>query len=90
MKRMLSPRMSNRSHCAHYMVLVGPSDAPRALLFNGECRYLAEMFDEDGMLLENLVKSSRVCPAPSDLKFDGVVPAPATCGAEPLRCFELR
>ena len=88
MKTTSTPLMSGRSHCAQYMVLLGPSDAPRALLFNGECHYLAEMFDEDGLLVENLVKSSRVCPPPRGLQFDDVVPAPAVSG-EPVRYFEL-
>lgn len=82
-----NPSIPGHSHRAHYMVLLGPTDAPRALLFSDECRYLAEMFDEDGLLVENLVKCSRVCPPPSELRFDGVVPAPASPGG--LRCYEL-
>jgi len=88
MERTLNPSRKAPSHRAHYMVLLGPTDAPRALLFSDECRYLAEMFDEDGMLVENLVKCSRECPPPSALRFDGVVPAPASCGG--VQCYELQ
>ena len=80
---------SARAHCAHYMVLLGPSEAPRALLFNGECHYLAEVFDDDGMVVDQLVKCSKVCPKPADLMFDDVRPAPAAVDPDAVRCFAL-
>ena len=76
----------NRSLRAKYMLLVGPADAPRALLFDGEHRFLAEVFDEDHMVLDQLMKTSRVCAAPRTLVLDDgeeVEPADAA------RCFAL-
>jgi len=76
----------NRSLRAKYMLLVGPADAPRALLFDGEHRFLAEVFDEDRMVLDQLMKSSRVCAAPGTLVLDdGEELEPADAG----RCFAL-
>jgi len=80
---------NTRAHCAHYMVLLGPSEAPRALLFNGECHYLAEVFDDDGMVVDQLVRCSTVCPKPADLMFDEVRPAPAAVNGDAVRCFAL-
>ena len=77
------------SHRAKYMILVGPADAPRALLFNGDHRYLAEVFDEDSMVLDQLMKSSAVCPPPGNLVFDGVMPPPPPGSAAAMRCYAL-
>lgn len=80
----------NRSHLAKYMILLGPEDAPRALLFNGEHRYLAEVFDEDGFTVDQLMKSSQVCPAPHELALDEVIPPQAARpGESALRCYAL-
>jgi hypothetical protein len=79
----------DNSRCAQYMVLLGPAETPRALLFDRQCHYLAEMFDEDGLLVDQLVKSSRVCPPPRGLMLDDVMPPPAAVAADALRCFAL-
>ncbi|MGE5863852.1 MAG: hypothetical protein ACM32J_02010 [Rhizobacter sp.] len=80
----------NRSHLAKYLVLLGPTEAPRALLFNGDHRYLAEVFDEDGITVDQLMKSSTVCPTPRNLALDDVVPSPAVGpGEEAVRCYAL-
>ena len=63
--------------------------APRALLFNGECHYLAEVFDDDGMVVDQLVRCSTVCPKPADLMFDDVRPAPAAVDPDAVRSFAL-
>jgi len=75
----------DRSLRAKYMILFGPPDAPRALLFDREHRFLAEVFDEDRMVLDQLMKSSHVCAPPRNLELEGVTvePEDATC------CFAL-
>ena len=75
------------SHRAKYMVLLGPTDAPRALLFNGDHHYLAEVSDR--VVLDQLMKSSRVCPAPRNLMLDGVTPSAARGATDAMRCFAL-
>ncbi|MEY4563217.1 MAG: hypothetical protein RLZZ618_2494 [Pseudomonadota bacterium] len=79
----------NPSHNARYLVLLGPTDAPRALLFSGEHRYLAEMIDDDGMMVDTLLKSSRVCPRPRNLKFDAVATVDPAHAAKDVRCYAL-
>ena len=71
---------------AKYMILLGPTDAPRALLFDRDHRFLAEVFDEDSMVLDQLMKSSRVCPPPRDLALDGMADDEP---ADAMRCFAL-
>lgn len=77
----------NPTHRAKYMVLLGPDHAQRALLFNGDHDYLAEVIDDDGLVVENLVRSSRRCPAPGNLALNDVVPPPAVDAG--MRCFAL-
>lgn len=84
-----SDDLKKHSHRAKYMVLLGPTEAPRALLFNGDHHYLAEVLDDDGMVVDHLVKSSRVCPTPRDLSLHEVLPPPAIGPADAVRCFAL-
>jgi hypothetical protein len=78
----------NRTHSAKYLILLGPPNASRALLFNGEHRYLTEMIDDDGIMVDALVKSSRVCAPPSGLQLEAANASPfATC--DNVRCFAL-
>lgn len=81
----MSRQPMDRSLRAKYMIFFGPADAPRALLFDREHRFLAEVFDEDRMVVDQLMKSSRACPPPGDLVLDGVAleSDDATC------CFAL-
>jgi hypothetical protein len=80
----------NRTHSAKYLILLGPKEAPRALLFNCQRDYLAEMIDdEDGLMVENLLKSSRVCPTPRDLTFDALVEPRHLADGQGVRCFAL-
>jgi hypothetical protein len=78
----------NESHTAKYLILLGPQSAPRALLFGGECQYLAEMIDEDGLMVENLLRAATECSLPVSL---GAVASDAlaqtTGGA--MQCFAL-
>lgn len=77
------------THCARYLVLLGPADARRALLFSGEHRYLAEMIDDDGIMTDTLLKSSRVCPKPRSLSLEAVAAPDQLAAGEDMRCFLL-
>jgi len=79
----------DRTHSAKYLILLGPQDAPRALLFNGQHDYLAEMIDDDGLMVENLLKSSRVCPTPHALDFGPLLSPQHSAGGQAVRCFAL-
>ncbi len=81
----------NGLHSAKYLVLYGPEQSPRALLFSGEHRYLAERFDdEDGLMLDNLIRhSSKLCAPPCDLLLDQAVPRAELMSDAPVRCFAL-
>ena len=75
-------------HQAEYLVLLGPESAPRALLFNGEHHYLAEMIDADGLMVDDLIqRSSQLGEPPRGLPLEQVVP-PSELSA-PVRCFVL-
>jgi hypothetical protein len=79
---------STSSHTARYLILLGAPDAKRALLFSGECEYMAEMIDEDGLMLDDLLRSSTVCPPPRELGLDDNIVASCTAN-EMLLCFAL-
>ena len=80
----------NRTHSAKYLILLGPQDAPRALLFNGQHDYLTEMIDdENGLMVENLLKSSRRCAPPRDLSFDALVDPQHLAAGHGVQCFTL-
>jgi hypothetical protein len=87
MMKRTRPRTIDASRRAKYLVLLGPETAPRALLFNEQHLYLAEMID-DGMLVDRLKRSSRTCAPPSSLRFDAAAAAQAAAAA-PVRCFLL-
>lgn len=72
-------------YTARYLVLLGRDDAStRALLFGGDQRYLAEVIDDDGLVLDNLMKAGRACPPPPDVARRAWADAPAT-----VTCFAL-
>jgi hypothetical protein len=79
---------THNSHCAKYLILVGPKSAPRALLFNREHRYLAEMID-DRFTVERLMRASRVCAKPTMLALEAVVPPEQLATGAGVQCFEL-
>lgn len=89
---MRTHRVSNSKntspHTAKYLILLGRPDTKRALLFSAECEYLAEMVDDDGMVLDQLLRSGAVCPPPRELGLDDNIVA--SCAAdEPLVCLAL-
>jgi len=68
---------------AKYLVLLDNGGAPRALLFDQDRHYLAELIDDDGLVLDNLMRVGTMCSMPADLALHSV--------ANPLtmRCFTL-
>ncbi|KQU75911.1 MULTISPECIES: hypothetical protein [unclassified Rhizobacter] len=91
-----------RNNCARYLLLFGSKESPRAVLFDEEERLLAEMIDEDGFLVDSLLREGRAVRPPSRL-VAAVSQALRACakqvrrsgaGAAPgadlhLRCFAL-
>jgi len=57
----------NKNNCARYLLLFGTKESPRAVLFDEEERLLAEMIDEDGFLLDSLLREGRAVRPPSRL-----------------------
>lgn len=75
----------NHDHTARYMVLLQQDDAKRALLFSEDHRYLAEVIDDDnGLVVENLMKAGRICAMPRAVAEQAVLNRPVA-----LLCFEL-
>jgi hypothetical protein len=78
----------NKAHTAKYLLLMGSKSAPRALLFSVDHRYLAELIDDDGSMIDNLLRTGTPCAAPHNLALDSVNPAPST-QPESVQCFAL-
>jgi hypothetical protein len=80
--------MQYRPYSAKYLVLLHTQEHPRALLFNGEHDFLAEL-DDDGFVVDNLVKAGTPCPPPPSLPLDEIV-QPAGRDAEgQFECYAL-
>ncbi|MBX3619983.1 MAG: hypothetical protein KF891_08365 [Rhizobacter sp.] len=75
---------SNSDYTARYLVLLGDEHATRALLFARDSRYLAEVIDDDGLVLDDLMKCGTACPPPGDVARQAWANAPAT-----VQCFAL-
>ncbi len=72
-------------HTAKYLILLGSDTATRALLFGQDHRFLAEMFDdEDGLVLDNLMRGGTSCMLPGDV----TMPGPASAVTR-MQCFAL-
>lgn len=88
----------NRNNCAKYLLLFGTKEAPRAVLFDDQERLLAEMIDEDGFLLDSLLRAGRAVK-PSSKLVAAVAQALRHCARQlrrsgqqadlHLRCFAL-
>jgi len=82
---MTPPKNSRTPYTARYLVLLGHDNAtPRALLFTRDQRYLAEVLDDDGLVIENLMKTGIACPPPRKVAAQAWASAPAT-----VRCYAL-
>lgn len=71
---------------AKFLVLL--DDAPRALLFDSQQCLLGEVIEEDGFIVESLLRAATECPVPRDEMLQAIVPPPTP--QRPVRCFELR
>ena len=77
-------------HRAKYLVLLGPDNAPRALLFSGTHHYMTELFDEDGWTLDHLIRhGAALHQPPNGLDLEEVLPATARVAHQPVRFFDL-
>jgi hypothetical protein len=75
---------SHKDYTARYLVLLSHQDSTRALLFTQDQRYLSDLIDEDGLMLDNLLRRGRVCPTPNRVAKAAWASAPAT-----VRCYAL-
>ena len=77
-----------RPHTARYLVLVNSNASPRALLYGGDHRFLAEL-DDDGLVLDNLIRAGTLCLPPGELSraCDAILFAPQGDGR--VQCFAL-
>jgi hypothetical protein len=66
---MLTPKNAamTKNNCARYLLLFGSKESPRAVLFDEQERLLAEMIDEDGFLVDSLLREGRAVRPPSKL-----------------------
>jgi hypothetical protein len=71
---------------AKFLLLL--DDSPRALLFDSERRLLGEVIEEDGFIVDSLLRSASECPRPGADMLGAVVPPPSP--RQPVRCFELQ
>jgi hypothetical protein len=86
------------NNCARYLLLFGSKESPRAALFDHEERLLAEMIDEDGFLVDSLLRQGRAVRPTSKL-VAAVSQALRACARQMagngaradlhLRCFAL-
>ena len=75
-------RMNSR---AKFLVLF--DTAPRALLLDGEQRLLGEVIEDDGFIVDTLLRTAKACALPLvPLLLASMMP-PVALGA--MRCFEL-
>lgn len=70
---------------AKFIALLGA--APRALLFDSQRQLIGEVIEEDGFIVDSLLRSASACPSPTDSMLSMVVPAPLPDHG--ARCFEL-
>jgi hypothetical protein len=62
-------------------------DAHRAFLFDGEQKLLGEVIEDDGFIVDELLRAARECPPPRERMLSAVVPAPAAHAM--VRFYEL-
>lgn len=74
------------SCCARFLVLL--DDTPRALLLDMDQQLLGEVIEDDGFIVESLLRNAEQCPLPGESVLRGVTAPPAR--QQPMRCFALR
>jgi hypothetical protein len=81
----MSPQKNHNTYTARYLVLLGEEkNVTRALLFAQDQRYLSEVFDDDGLLVDNLMRGARACPPPTAVAARAWADAPSS-----VQCFAL-
>jgi hypothetical protein len=75
----------NTSAKSKFLVLL--DGVPRACLFDSERRLVGEVIDDDGFIVETLLRTATPCPPESDALLRAISPPPPP--GEPSRCFEL-
>lgn len=79
--------MQRMNSNAKFLVLLdSASSACRALLFDADQHFVGEVIEDDGFIVDNLMRCATACepPAASSLSELAQVPAQAS-----LRCFQL-
>ena len=77
--------MKDMKATAKFLVLL--HDAPRALLFDSQQCLLGEVIEEDGFIIDGLLRIATPCPEPLDTLLQAIVPAPSP--KQSVRYFEL-
>lgn len=70
------------NRCARFLVLL--DDVPRALLFDRDRQLLGEVIEDDGFIVESLLRGAEKCTPHGESMLHGVAPQ------QPVRCFALR
>jgi hypothetical protein len=70
---------------AKFLLLV--DGARRAILLDDDQRHLGEVIEEDGFIVDSLLRGARSCPVPSFEALAAMHPAPSPNAR--MRCFEL-
>jgi hypothetical protein len=81
----------NKAYSARYLVLLPhPPHHLRALLFNGQHAFLAEIADDDAVV-DNLVRAGTPCPPPRALPLADVAPVVGDTDSwsRGLQCYAL-
>ena len=73
---------------AKYLVLLHTRLRQRALLFNGESDFLAEL-DDDGIIVDSLVRSGTPCEPPPSLPLSMVGGDSEPVSRDQLECYSL-
>ena len=89
MSGQLPDTQDRHQHTAKYLILLKDETAQRALLFGGDHRYLTELIDDDGLVLDNLIRFGTACVPPRDLALDAAIPWQAVRESVDMRCFAL-
>ena len=58
----------------------------RAVLLDGDNRVLGEVIEEDGFIVDSLLRTASPCPVPDLSALCALVPPPSR---QAMRCFEL-
>jgi hypothetical protein len=77
-------RNHGNEHTARFLVLLRSANATRALLFGQDQRFLAELLDDDGLLLDDLIRSGTSCQPPDEMASHALA-----CSSMRVQCFAL-